>query len=259
MKPLSINPVSDTEFLDPDARPAKSKAYNPVSDTDFLRRLPFLLPIAARLGTKLGTVTNFRAQEETAGSASEKLVTVPIFWRLPFLLLVAAGLALAAKGALIPAKAIAAQMLLERAFAEGLASGRPVRAWSWADTAPVARLTVPRLGAADIILSGGSGEALAFGPTHLPASAPLGADSGTAVLAAHRDTHFRFLKDLRPGDEIRVETLDGRTLRYRVAGARIVRRDSYAPSGDLALVTCWPFGGTARGPLRYVVTALRLN
>lgn len=179
--------------------------------------------------------------------------------RLPFLLLIAAGLGLAAKGALIPAKAKAAQFLLERAFAEGVASGRPAKAWPWADSAPVARLSVPRLGAADIVLSGGSGEALAFGPTHLPASAAIGGRSGTAVLAAHRDTHFRFLKDVRTGDEIQVETLDGRTLRYRVAGARIVRRDSYAPSGDLALVTCWPFGGTERGPLRYVVTAARLG
>ena len=207
---------------------------------------------------KFGTVTDFRAEREKAGGAREELATVPIFCRLLFLLLIAAGLGLAAKGALIPAKAWTAQWLLERAFAEGLATGRPVRAWSWADSAPIARLSVPRLGAADIVLSGGSGEGLAFGPSHLPASAPLGG-RGTSVLAAHRDTHFRFLEHVRPGDEIRIETLDGRTLRYRVAGTRVVRRDSYAPDGDLALVTCWPFGGTERGPLRYVVTSLRLN
>lgn len=209
---------------------------------------------------KIGTVTNFgeAAPTRPTGGAG-KSVTVPIFFRLPFLLLIAAGIALAAKGALIPAKAWAAQLLLERAFAEGLETGRPVKAWSWADSAPVARLSLPRLGESDIVLAGGSGEALAFGPAHLPASAPLGDGSGTTVLAAHRDTHFRFLKNVRAGDEIRVETLDGRTLRYRVAATRIVRHDSYAPSGDLALVTCWPFGGTERGPLRYVVTALRLN
>ncbi|HEX6376053.1 MAG TPA: class GN sortase [Allosphingosinicella sp.] len=175
--------------------------------------------------------------------------------RLLFLLLIVAGLVLAAKGALIPAKAWAAQALLERAFAEGLESRRPVKAWPWADAAPVARLSVPRLGVSEIVLSGGSGEALAFGPTHLPASAALGG-RGTAVFAAHRDTHFRFLRDIRPGDEVRVETLDGRARRYRVAGARIVRRDAYAPSGDLALVTCWPFDATERGPLRYVVAAV---
>ncbi|HYE27849.1 MAG TPA: class GN sortase [Allosphingosinicella sp.] len=178
--------------------------------------------------------------------------------RLPFLLVVAAGLVLAAKGALIPAKAWAAQILLERAFAEGVAAGRPAKAWPWADAAPVARISAPRLAVSEIVLSGGSGEALAFGPTHLPASAAVGDEAGTAVFAAHRDTHFRFLKDVRPGDEINVETLDGRTFRYRARGARIVRRDGYAPSGDLALVTCWPFAATERGPWRYVVTADRL-
>lgn len=176
--------------------------------------------------------------------------------RLPFILLIAAGLVLTAKGAWIPVKAQLAQVLLDRAFTAGLERHRPVKAWPWADAAPVARISVPRLGVAEIVLSGGSGEALAFGPTHLPASAAVGGH-GTAVFAAHRDTHFRFLEDVRPGDELTVETLDGRTLRYRVAGGRVVRRDGYAPSGDLALVTCWPFGATERGPLRYVVSADR--
>jgi hypothetical protein len=89
--------------------------------------------------------------------------------RLPFLLLIAAGLALAAQGAWIPAKAWAAQVLLDRAFAQGLAQREPVKAWPWADAAPVARISVPRLAVSEIVLSGGSGEALAFGPTHLPA------------------------------------------------------------------------------------------
>ena len=74
------------------------------------------------------------------------------------------GVALIGKGATIYAKAILAQILLERAFDHSLAAGRPVKAWSWADTWPVARLEVPRLGASAIVLKGGSGEALAFGP-----------------------------------------------------------------------------------------------
>jgi sortase A len=203
---------------------------------------------------KLVPGTIFRSR-----AVSGKLVPGTIFLlRLPFLLLLAAGLVLAAKGALIPVKAELAQILLERAFARGLATRRPVKAWPWADAAPVARISVARLGVSEIVLSGGSGEAMAFGPTHLPASAPVGG-RGTAIFAAHRDTHFRFLRDVRAGDEIRVETLDGRTFRYRVAGGRVVRRDGYAPSGDLALVTCWPFGATGRGPLRYAVTAQRID
>ena len=179
--------------------------------------------------------------------------------RLPFLLLAACGLWLIGQGAIIPAKAWVAQQLLERAFAESLASGRPVRAWPWADAAPVARIRVPRLGRDAIVLSGGSGEALAFGPTLLPGGGRLGT-RGTAVFAAHRDTHFNFLAEVRPGDLIEVQELSGRTLRYRAAVGRVVRYDGFgidrhARRPSIALVTCWPIGGTGRGPWRYVVRA----
>lgn len=179
--------------------------------------------------------------------------------RLPFLLLAAAGLWLIAQGAIIPAKAWLAQILLERAFSESVETGRPVRPWPWADAAPIARIRVPRLGLADIVLSGGSGEAMAFGPTLLPGGGALG-ERGTAVFAAHRDTHFRFLADLRPGDTIIVERVSGRTLRYRASQGRVVRHDGFgverhSARPSIALVTCWPIGGTGRGPLRYVVRA----
>jgi sortase A len=169
------------------------------------------------------------------------------------------GLALAGQGLIIPAKAALAQILLDRAFSRALESGSPVKAWPWADTAPVARITAPRLGVSDIILSGGSGEAMAFGPTHLPGSAAPG-QRGTAVFAAHRDTHFRFLKDLRPGDVIQVEDIQGVRTSYRVEGGYVVRNDQFGidrhtPTPILALTTCWPFDSGARGPLRYVVMA----
>ena len=44
----------------------------------------------------------------------------------------------------IHAKALLAQVLLERAFAASLATGGAVKPWSWADTWPVARIEVPR-------------------------------------------------------------------------------------------------------------------
>ncbi|MEA3054169.1 MAG: sortase [Sphingomonadales bacterium] len=222
---------------------------------------PAAPPLPRRKGDSYGNCPQSEVRMSFAHPRGKGTVTVTVpnfLLRLPFLLLIAAGLALAAQGAWIPAKAWAAQVLLDRAFTRGLAQREPVKAWPWADAAPVARISVPRLAVSEIVLSGGSGEALAFGPTHLPASAAIGG-RGTAVFAAHRDTHFLFLAQVRPGDEVRVETVDGRAYRYRVAGARVVRRDSYAPSGDLALVTCWPFGATEHGPLRYVVTARRLS
>ena len=69
-------------------------------------------------------------------------------------------------------------MLLERAFAQTIATGRDSKPWSWADTWPVARIEVKRIGASAIVLAGSSGQALAFGPGHVeftakPASAAL--------------------------------------------------------------------------------------
>jgi sortase A len=179
--------------------------------------------------------------------------------RLLFLLVAGCGLWLVGAGAIIPVKARLAQLLLDRAFAASLASHRPARAWPWADAWPVARIRVPRLGIEEIVLSGGSGEAMAFGPTLLPGAGRLG-ERGTAVFAAHRDTHFRFLGALRAGDLIEVQETSGRILRYRAGPGRVVRYDRFgvdrdAASPAIALVTCWPIGATGHGPWRYVVTA----
>ncbi|WP_163583610.1 sortase domain-bontaining protein, partial [Klebsiella pneumoniae] len=66
-------------------------------------------------------------------------------------------------------------------------------------TEPVARLSF--LGHGSIALRGGSGQALAFGPGHLDGT-PEPGEPGTAVYAAHRDTHFAGLGGLRPGDAV---------------------------------------------------------
>lgn len=183
--------------------------------------------------------------------------------RVPLILTLIAGLWLAGQGAIIPAKAVLAQVLLDRAFSRSVSTQASVKAWPWADSAPVARITAPRLGVTEIVLSGGSGEAMAFGPTLMPGSAALG-ERGTAVFAAHRDTHFRFLKDLRPGDVVVVEGIDGSRTSYRVLGGQVVRNDRFgidrhAVVPMIALTTCWPFDSDVRGPWRYVVTARRIG
>src|ERR1700709_2159788 len=80
------------------------------------------------------------------------------------LLLALVGLVLFGQGAYIHAKALLAQVLLERAFDATIATGHMTKPWSWADTWPVARIEVKRIGASAIVLSGSSGQALAFGP-----------------------------------------------------------------------------------------------
>ena len=79
------------------------------------------------------------------------------------------------------------------------------------------------LGGGTIVLAGGSGRTMAFGPGHVDDSARPGGE-GNCVLAGHRDTHFAFLRDLEPGDEIVIETVAGARVEYRVTGARVVDR-----------------------------------
>ena len=173
--------------------------------------------------------------------------------------LVLGGSVLIGQALWIHAKAIVAQILLERAFAQTLATGTAVKPWSWADTWPVARVSVPRLGRSAIVLDGSSGQALAFGPGHVERTPDAG-EAGTAVYSAHRDTHFAFLADIRVGDEIAVTRRDGAEFRYRVTSTAVVRWDAsgidpHAPGHNLVLATCWPFNATLSGPLRFLVYA----
>lgn len=184
-------------------------------------------------------------------------------WRLRKvvpLLLIAVGAAHVAGGAWIHAKAVLAQALLEFAWEATLRGERHVRPWPWADTWPVARLSIPRLDASMVVLAGDTGRTLAFGPGHTLGSADPGM-SGTAIVSGHRDTHFSVLRELLPGDVIEVERRDGGVMRYVVDSLDVVDsretsiRAVHEPSA-LVLVTCWPFDAlTPGGPLRYIVTA----
>ena len=179
------------------------------------------------------------------------------------LLLAVIGLILFGQGAYIHAKALLAQVLLERAFEKTVATGRETKPWSWADTWPVARIEVKRLHASTIVLAGSSGQALAFGPGHVERTANAG-ERGVAVYSAHRDTHFRFLKDLAIGDEIDVKRQDGQTFHYRVDRTSVVRFDAsgidpLAGGHELVLSTCWPFDALTQGPERYLVHATMLG
>ena len=180
--------------------------------------------------------------------------------------LAAAGLGLFAWGAYIPAKAWAAQVLLERAWerarSDPTSSEIPPRPWPWADMAPVARIGIERLGARNIVLSGADGSTLAFGPGHVDGTA-LPGQLGHSIVSAHRDTHFAYLKDARIGDLIRVERPSGATSGYRIVERRVIdtRKEQVAlhPEADLlTLITCFPFEDwTPGGPLRLIVTAER--
>lgn len=157
------------------------------------------------------------------------------------------------------AKAQLAQVLLERAFTQTIATGKTVKAWSWADTYPIARIKIDRIGAEAIVLKGSSGEAMAFGPALVNETARPGT-RGTSVMAAHRDTHFSFLKNVKLGDLIEVTRDDGLVFNYRVVNMSVVDWnksgiDAHEAGFHLVLATCFPFDAIAHGPQRYVVEA----
>ena len=163
------------------------------------------------------------------------------------------------QGLTIYSKAIVAQVLLEKAWRQTLAGAADVKPWPWADIWPVLKIEAVRLDEASIVLSGVSGQAMAFGPGLMEGTAKPG-DPGLAIIAAHRDTHFSFLKDIRIGDEIIITNADGRHLSFTVSETRIVNANKsglYADSGGrrIALVTCWPFDAAQQGDERFVVLA----
>jgi sortase A len=140
---------------------------------------------------------------------------------------------------------------------------QPVRPVQIAPGRPLARITVQRLGVRDVVLAGPvSHDALAKGPMMVKRG---DAASPVTVLAAHRDTHFLFIRDLREGDIVTLQYVTGETERYRVAHFETVRWNEFAypldpPRPLLALATCYPFGGTEYGgPWRRVAWAERIK
>lgn len=157
-------------------------------------------------------------------------------------------------------KAAVAERLIDRAFEAHLRDGGRHLPWSWADTHPIGRLEVPRLGVRRTVLSGASGSSLAFGPGHVDGTARPNA-RGNCVLAGHRDSWFSFLEQLRLGDEVVLQSGDD-TRRFVVAALDVRSMwdgDVVAPTVEdqLTLVTCYPFGGLAGSTQRFVVTCLR--
>jgi sortase A len=120
------------------------------------------------------------------------------------------------------------------------------------------RIEIPRVGVSSLVLEGVTGETLRRGVGHIGGT-PLPRLPGNLGLAGHRDSVFRGLKDIRKGDAITLDTLDG-TYRYVVDWAQVVDPDDVgvlAVSNQpvLTLVTCYPFYYVGSAPERFVVRA----
>lgn len=124
------------------------------------------------------------------------------------------------------------------------------------------RLSLPRQGVDLNVVEGTTNAALRKGPGHLEGS-PLPGAVGNSVIAGHRDTHFRILKDISIGDELWIE-IGRKQLVYRVVDTSVVSPDDTRPlrpeSGEvLTLVTCYPFYYIGPAPKRFIVRAAAID
>jgi len=122
----------------------------------------------------------------------------------------------------------------------------------------LAKLMIPRLDTELYVVEGDGPRELRRGPGHIKGSAMPG-DDGNCIIAGHRDTHFRVLKDLRAGDDIVLQTPNGQFL-YRVKATSVISPKDTEPlrnttDAELNLITCYPFYYVGSAPKRFVVKA----
>jgi len=120
------------------------------------------------------------------------------------------------------------------------------------------RVDLARVGISTVVLEGTDERELEQAAGHIPGTALPGED-GTVGIAAHRDTYFRALRDVAPGDLVTLTTPD-QVRSYRVATVQVVDPTDTDALADgaanrLTLVTCYPFNFVGSAPLRFVVTA----
>ncbi len=151
-------------------------------------------------------------------------------------------------------------------------SGVPVDTSLWADGrtkeyresllhdfgVPMAVMRIRKLEIEVPVLRGTDDLTLNRGVGWIQGTAAPGTDGNFAV-AGHRDGFFRGLKDIKLGDTIEVETLDG-SWTYLVDDLTIVDPSNVSVLAErdlpsVTLVTCYPFYFVGSAPQRFIVRA----
>lgn len=126
----------------------------------------------------------------------------------------------------------------------------------------IGRLEIPRIGISVMVLEGSNSSVLDVAAGHIPGTA-LPGESGNVGIAAHRDTFFRSLREIRADDRITFKTSKAES-EYRVESTEVVEPDSIGvlrqnANAELTLVTCYPFNYVGAAPKRFIVHARQWN
>jgi sortase A len=122
----------------------------------------------------------------------------------------------------------------------------------------IGRIEIPRLHISVMVLEGTAPGILRVAAGHIKGTALPGI-TGNIGIAAHRDTFFRPLREVRPTDGI-ILTTSYSTFRYTVDNIEIVEPSDIqilqqTSDTQLTLVTCYPFTFLGAAPKRFVVHA----
>ncbi|MFT6925746.1 MAG: sortase A [Psychromonas sp.] len=160
-------------------------------------------------------------------------------------------------------KAMLAQRLLSIAWVSQLEDGKPHKPWPWADSGPIAELSIA--GQAPLmVLKGASANHLTLAPAWMVSSSAFG-QAGNSVVVAHNDSYFKQLKEVQLNSLLTLHSYPNLPYNYQVMVTKRVneKKLSVLAVNDqeiLTLTTCYPFTSRLinRG-LCYVVIAKRIK
>jgi len=133
------------------------------------------------------------------------------------------------------------------------------------------RVEINRLNLSAMVREGVDAKTLSLAVGHVPSTA-LPGQAGNFAIAAHRDTLFRALKDIRKDDLVTFQSPDG-TYTYQILATEIVKpadvsvlqpdggglipppANSRNPEKLLTMITCYPFYYVGSAPKRFIVQA----
>ncbi|PKH01510.1 class GN sortase [Psychromonas sp. MB-3u-54] len=189
-------------------------------------------------------------------------------WRLSLyhkvlLIITLIAICFCAQGIYREAKAIVAQRLLSLAWVSHLEDGERHKPWPWADSVPIAQLTIAGQGPL-MVVAGTSISHLTLAPAWMVSSSGFG-KVGNSVVVAHNDTHFKQLKEVHLNSLLTVNTYPNLQFNYRVIATKIVNEKELSvlkvsEQEILTLITCYPFESSLlNSELRFVVVAKRIK
>lgn len=133
----------------------------------------------------------------------------------------------------------------------------------------IGRVSIGRLNLSAMVRQGVSEKTLSEAVGHVP-STSLPGQAGNFAIAAHRDTLFRGLKDIKMGDIVTFQSETGQ-YDYKVVATEIVKPTDvsvlrpdgggliHAPGSLLTMITCYPFYYVGSAPRRFIVEAQLVN